>query len=93
MRCITASCCIITTKTRITCYEQAGFYAFTAIKYVYRGIDTVDGNDTVTNLQKLQEALAQCTDIVATPDTEVPAAPAEASNRSSTVSFLQRGNV
>ena len=60
-----------------TCYEQAGFYAFTAIKYVYRGIDTVDGNDTVTNLQKLQEALAQCTDIVATPDTEVPAAPAE----------------
>ena len=60
-----------------TCYEQAGFYAFTAIKYVYRGIDTVDGNDTVTNLQKLQEALAQCTDIVATPDTEVPAAPVE----------------
>lgn len=34
-------------------------------------------SSTVTNLQKLQEALAQCTDIVATPDTEVPAAPAE----------------
>ena len=36
-----------------------------------------DENYTITNLQKLKEALAQCTDIVATPDTEVPAAPAE----------------
>lgn len=47
-----------------TPYEQAGFYAFTAVKYVYRGIDDVDSPDTITNLEKFETALDQCEDIV-----------------------------
>lgn len=49
-----------------TPYEQAGFYAFAAIKYVYRGIDTTESADTVDNLSKLETALSQCIDIVPT---------------------------
>lgn len=46
-----------------TPYEQAGFYAFTAVKYVYRGIDTVDSPDTADSLTKFAAALMQCDDI------------------------------
>lgn len=54
-----------------TPYEQAGFYAFAAIKYVYRGIDTPESADTVDNLSKLETALSQCIDIVPTETTAV----------------------
>lgn len=47
-----------------TPYEQAGFYAFTAVKYVYRGADSVDSTDTSDALTKLAMALIQCSDIV-----------------------------
>lgn len=45
-------------------YEQAGFYAFAAVKYVYRGVDDVDSSDTADNLAKFAAALLQCKDIV-----------------------------
>lgn len=50
-------------KDTNTPYEQAGFYAFTAVKYVYRGIDTVDSPDTADSLTKFAAALMQCDDI------------------------------
>lgn len=54
-----------------TPYEQAGFYAFAAIKYVYRGIDTTESADTVDNLSKLETVLSQCIDIVPAETTAV----------------------
>ena len=56
-------------KDTNTPYEQAGFYAFTAVKYVYRGIDTADTKDTSDNLAKFASALSQCDDIVSTTTT------------------------
>lgn len=58
-------------KDTNTPYEQAGFYAFTAVKYVYRGIDTVDSKDTSDSLTKFASALLQCDDIVSTTTTMV----------------------
>lgn len=50
-------------KDTNTPYEQAGFYAFVAVKYVYRGIDTADSEDTADNLTKFAASLMQCDDI------------------------------
>lgn len=46
-----------------TMYEQAGFYAFAAVKYVYRGVDDVDSTDTADSLSKFVAALINCDDI------------------------------
>ena len=62
-----------------TPYEQVGFYAFTAVKYVYRGVDTVDSTDTSDSLIKFAAALLQCDDIVAQ-KTEEPTEPPTENN-------------